>query len=433
APAASRVRSRSARAPPRRSSSLPPGCSAPRCRCPLTALTRPSAASRLLSSGCPPVRRGPGRSCCSPAVPASRLCQPSMRSSRRSPTKRRYAALNWWRSTNVAPASRRGCSARKPTHRSKEDPRPTSARAARHSGPHARSIRARNRWKTSTRCARRSAARRCRCSPSPTEDASQECMRASTRRAWRAWCSIRPARSPDATRSRALVYARCGEYSTKASAAPAPAAIAAAAHGNAVQLARLTSSLAAEGPGSQLTEATAPATSLPPGPLGAESLKAQAPPSDSIVSLALFAATYCDESELPWSADSPPEGRAGALRGWLATQPAQAFAPFAASTVVAGSALQLCMDWPATPPAPPSPTGVSAVPTLLLSGDDDLRTPYEQTLPVAAGYGDGQLLRVPDTGHSTVTADLTGCARRAMIEFLTAGQAPASCPGSSEP
>jgi pimeloyl-ACP methyl ester carboxylesterase len=213
----------------------------------------------------------------------------------------------------------------------------------------------------------------------------------------------------------------------------APAAIAAAAHGNAVQLARLTSSLAAEGPGSQLTEATAPATSLPPGPLGAESLKAQAPPSDSIVSLALFAATYCDESELPWSADSPPEGRAGALRGWLATQPAQAFAPFAASTVVAGSALQLCMDWPATPPAPPSPTGVSAVPTLLLSGDDDLRTPYEQTLAVAAGYGDGQLLRVPDTGHSTVTADLTGCARRAMIEFLTAGQAPASCPGSSEP
>ncbi|MGO9321659.1 MAG: alpha/beta hydrolase [Solirubrobacteraceae bacterium] len=213
----------------------------------------------------------------------------------------------------------------------------------------------------------------------------------------------------------------------------APATIAAAAHGNAVPLARLTSGLAAESPGSHLAAATAPATSLPPGPLGGESFKAQAPLSDSIISLALFAATYCDESELPWSPDSPPEGRTRTLRGWLATQPAQAFAPFAPSTVVAGSALQLCMDWPATPPAPPSPTGVSAVPTLLLSGDDDLRTPYEQTLAVAAGYGDGQLLRVPDVGHSTVTTDLTGCAKRAMIEFLTAGQAPASCPGSSEP
>ena len=100
---------------------------------------------------------------------------------------------------------------------------------------------------------------------------------------------------------------------------------------------------------------------------------------------------------------------------------------------MAESALQLCLGWPATPPAPPSPTGVSAVPTLLLSGDDDLRTPYEQTLAIATSYSDGQLLRIPDTGHSTVTTDLTGCARGAMIEFLTAGQAPASCPGSSEP
>jgi pimeloyl-ACP methyl ester carboxylesterase len=213
----------------------------------------------------------------------------------------------------------------------------------------------------------------------------------------------------------------------------APAAIVAAAHGNAAPLARLTFGLSAESPGSHLAAATASARPLLPGPLGGESVKAQAPLGDSLISMALFAATYCDESELPWSAASPPQSRAGVLRGWLAAQPAQAFAPFAPSTVLAGSPLRICMDWPATPPAPPSPTGVSAVPTLLLSGDDDLRTPYEQSLAVAAGYSDGQLLRIPDTGHSTVTTDLTGCARRAMIEFLTAGQVPTSCPGSSEP
>jgi hypothetical protein len=35
-------------------------------------------------------------------------------------------------------------------------------------------------------------------------------------------------------------------------------------------------------------------------------------------------------------------------------------------------------------------------------------------------------------GHSTVSADSTGCAKNAMIEFLSSGQAPASCPGSRE-
>jgi hypothetical protein len=42
------------------------------------------------------------------------------------------------------------------------------------------------------------------------------------------------------------------------------------------------------------------------------------------------------------------------------------------------------------------------------------------------------LLKVPGVGHSTVSGDRTGCARKAMIEFIAAGQAPASCPGSSE-
>jgi pimeloyl-ACP methyl ester carboxylesterase len=212
----------------------------------------------------------------------------------------------------------------------------------------------------------------------------------------------------------------------------APAAIAAAAHGDAVPLARLTYGLTGESHASLLADA-APATSPAPGFLGEEWVTTQAPLSDSSISVALFVTTYCDESELPWSPDSPPAGRAAALHGWLVAQPAQAFTPFSSSTILAESSLQLCKDWPATPPAPPAPTGVSAVPTLLLSGDDDLRTPYEQTLTVASGYSDGQIIRVPDTGHSTVTTDLTGCAKTVMIEFLTAGQAPTSCPGSSEP
>jgi len=216
----------------------------------------------------------------------------------------------------------------------------------------------------------------------------------------------------------------------------APAAIAAAANGNPEPLARLTHALQSEAPGSGFASPPAgtppTVTALAPGLLGEGSFAAQAPEIDSAISLALTAATSCVEDELPWSPDSPVAGRAATLRNLLASLPAGSTAPFAPATVAASSSLSLCADWPATPPAPPSPTGISATPTLILSGADDLRTPYEQDLTVAAGYSDAQLLQVPDVGHSTVSTDRTGCARKAMIEFLAAGQAPASCPGSSE-
>jgi pimeloyl-ACP methyl ester carboxylesterase len=216
----------------------------------------------------------------------------------------------------------------------------------------------------------------------------------------------------------------------------APAAIAAAAHGDAAPLARLTYALQAGAPGSgyasPLAGTASPVPVLLAGPLGEDSFAAEAPFSDSVISIALYAATYCIENELPWPAGSPPGGRAATLRGWLASLPAGSTAPFAPATVVASSAISLCAGWPATPPAPPTPTGVASIPTLILSGKDDLRTPYEQALAIAASYSDAQLLRVPDVGHSTVSEDRTGCARNAMIEFLATGHAPASCPGSSE-
>jgi pimeloyl-ACP methyl ester carboxylesterase len=216
----------------------------------------------------------------------------------------------------------------------------------------------------------------------------------------------------------------------------APAAISAAAHGDAEPLARLTHTLQTEAPGSGFGSPPAgtppTVTGLAPGLLGEESVAAQAPAIDSAISVALFAATYCVENELPWSPDSSPVGRAATLRSWLASLPAATTAPFAPATVAASSAISVCADWPATPPAPPTPTGVASTPTLILSGEDDLRTPYEQALAIAARYSDAQLLRVPDVGHSTVSEDRSGCARKAMIEFLATGRSPASCQGSKE-
>jgi pimeloyl-ACP methyl ester carboxylesterase len=208
-----------------------------------------------------------------------------------------------------------------------------------------------------------------------------------------------------------------------------PAAISAAAAGNAAPLARLTHSLQDEVSGSAFVDSPASLASTSTHERRAK----RPPPSASEISEALFAATYCVENELPWSPDSAPASRSATLKSWLAGEPAGITAPFRLSTVVSGSPVKLCLGWPATPPAPPPPTGVSATPTLILSGDDDLRTPYEQDVTVAAGYSNVQLLRIPGIGHSTVTADTTGCAEHAMIAFLATGQAPVSCSPPPEP
>jgi pimeloyl-ACP methyl ester carboxylesterase len=215
-----------------------------------------------------------------------------------------------------------------------------------------------------------------------------------------------------------------------------PAAISAAVHGDVAPLARLVHALQPEAPGSGVTsqpfEEAPAATPGLPGALGAGAYAAQAPASDSLDSSVLYTATFCIENDLPWSPESPPAGRTATLHNWLASLPARATAPFSLAAAAADSTVPLCIGWPATAAAPPSPTGVSGTPTLILSGDDDLRTPYEQDLAAITDYSDARLLRIPDTGHSTVTTDGTGCAKNAMIEFLASGQAPASCPASSE-
>jgi pimeloyl-ACP methyl ester carboxylesterase len=215
-----------------------------------------------------------------------------------------------------------------------------------------------------------------------------------------------------------------------------PAAIADALKGDAAPLGRLTSDLGEPPPTSAIGDTRLgggyAATIGPPGVVIGGEANAPEESTRTALSLTLFDATYCDESQLPWSPESAPATRAATLRTWVSGLPAGIAAPFTLNAVMPISAIRLCKAWPATPAAPPAPSGVSAVPTLILSGDEDLREPYEQDLMVASGYSDAQILRIPDTGHSTVSSDTTGCAERAMVAFLAGGQAPSSCPTPHE-
>src|SRR4029077_7304460 len=71
--------------------------------------------------------------------------------------------------------------------------------------------------------------------------------------------------------------------------------------------------------------------------------------------------------------------------------------------------------WPYTTPAPvPVQAPLPSVPTLILSGADDLRTPTANAREVAAQIPGSPLVVVPAVGHSVLGSDLRGCASKAL-------------------
>src|SRR4051794_21693358 len=63
-----------------------------------------------------------------------------------------------------------------------------------------------------------------------------------------------------------------------------------------------------------------------------------------------------------------------------------------------------------------------------VSGGLDMRTPLKGAREVTAQFPHGQLLVVPSVGHSTTTADATGCAARGVRQWMQTNVAPTICP-----
>jgi pimeloyl-ACP methyl ester carboxylesterase len=147
----------------------------------------------------------------------------------------------------------------------------------------------------------------------------------------------------------------------------------------------------------------------------------------------LYYATTCEEESFPWNRANSPSARIAEADKTARTLPASTFAPF-----TAGNALQLgdiegCAHWPSPTPAPATDDApLPNVPTLILSGADDLRTPTAGAREVAAQIPDSHLLVVPYTGHSVLTDEPTACAREAM-EALFASHAIKACRAAPAP
>ncbi len=133
---------------------------------------------------------------------------------------------------------------------------------------------------------------------------------------------------------------------------------------------------------------------------------------------ALYLTTTCEETPFPWNRAGSPASRMAEALAALHALPATDFRPFDVSTALSNSLVSLCAGWPDASPAPPSPSALPDVPTLILSGAQDLRTPTTNARAVAAQIPDAQLLVVPFTGHSVLGADFSGCAEQAVATFF---------------
>ncbi|HEX8205376.1 MAG TPA: alpha/beta fold hydrolase [Solirubrobacteraceae bacterium] len=132
-----------------------------------------------------------------------------------------------------------------------------------------------------------------------------------------------------------------------------------------------------------------------------------------------FLATACVEGNQPWDPDTDPAGREAALEGYLRANRA-AYAPFPIEAVAPNLTATQCLSWPATPraPLPPAFDQGSGVPTLVLAGREDLRTPLESQRGIAAQFPGATVRAVADVGHSVLVNEATDCARDSLRAFL---------------
>jgi pimeloyl-ACP methyl ester carboxylesterase len=149
---------------------------------------------------------------------------------------------------------------------------------------------------------------------------------------------------------------------------------------------------------------------------------------------AVFAATLCEEGNFPWNRASSLSARAQQINAAAKAAGAGAFSPFDSATALTTEMVSLCLGWPSTTggyaPAGPLPD----VPTLVIDGMADVRTPLEDAATVRSLIPSAQLLSVPFTGHSTLASDLSNeqCAARAVRQFFI-GEAVTPCAAGDNP
>jgi pimeloyl-ACP methyl ester carboxylesterase len=154
------------------------------------------------------------------------------------------------------------------------------------------------------------------------------------------------------------------------------------------------------------------------------------PPKVKQLSAALNVTSLCEDTRFPFGVAAPLEARPGPMGAAEAALDPNAVAPFSLSTVTMSSVGRSCILWPQTPTQPVGdPTTLPDVPVLVLSGDQDLRTPNEDAKATAARFPQANYVQVPGNGHDELGGDVTGCARQALTRFIAGRTVGDPCAG----
>jgi pimeloyl-ACP methyl ester carboxylesterase len=155
------------------------------------------------------------------------------------------------------------------------------------------------------------------------------------------------------------------------------------------------------------------------------------PDAPSIFSPGLYTATTCEDGPLPWNPALSLGDRWRQVFAQVAGMPDSDFAPFDRAFARTNDTLRLCAPWPGGPFTQP-PTGpLPNVPTLILGGAADLRTPIENDKGLAARLPRASSVVIPHVGHSVLDSDLSGCADDAMRAFFADKPVAPVCSGAS--
>lgn len=169
-----------------------------------------------------------------------------------------------------------------------------------------------------------------------------------------------------------------------------------------------------------------------PAPLLRLKRDAGGPPSPlQEFSAGLFVTTTCLDNELPYSFADPFEERAADAAAALAALPEASIAPFDRQAVDASSVAQICLHWPDGVHRPASTAPMPDVPTLILAGPTDTRTPLESARELAAEIPSAQIVTLAGGGHDLLDTDYTGCVDTAIRRFFRDRPVGTPCRGRS--
>lgn len=150
-----------------------------------------------------------------------------------------------------------------------------------------------------------------------------------------------------------------------------------------------------------------------------------APSADS---QALYRATTCEEAALPWTRSAGPEQRFAEASKAASRLTAAELGPFSARTALETGSVLLCIGWPTPDAAPPAPGPLPQVPTLVLAGQMDLRTPLEDARKIKAAIPDARVAEIPFAGHSVLTSERSSCSAAAVTAFFASAPEPTCVP-----